>query len=163
MIAKGMMSGTGALFSPTRAATRETLAVALYALAGSPETQDYSFGDVSPEDPAYPAICYTLDLGLFSQADTFSPQQSLTREMLAVVLRRTYEQVYGGEVLRLEGLGSFSDGDQVADWARTAMGWALAEGLITPQSSALHPQGAVSRGELARSLTAFLRCIGEIT
>lgn len=158
----GILDGTGAqLFSPTRAADRATLAQCLYRLAGQPATNSYEFTDLSPEDPSYSAMCYMVDAGLFGQEAAISPRQVLTRQMLATVLYRYYTGPWGAFAESLTGLGSYFDGGQVADYAKMPLSWALAADVIRDRAGYLRPDSAVSRGELAETLMAFLRYIGE--
>lgn len=164
VVPAGLMDGNGVrMFRPSQSATRQTLALALYALANQPETEDYAFSDVPSDSPVYSAICYTVEAGILSGPEGFSPQQVLTRQMLATALYRCYTQLYGGQVDALTGLGSFPDGNQAGDYAKTALGWALECGVLSPKDGYLRPQGAVSRGELAITLAAFLGLIGEIS
>lgn len=154
VIPAGLMDcSDDALFYPTRSATRETLALALYRLAGQPSTGYLSFSDVSSESSAYPAICYAVESGLLSATDCFSPDQSLTREALAAALYQYFEHT-GGTAERLTGLGSFPDNEQIT--SRVAFGWAMANGLLTEKDGLLRPNGAVSRGELAEALAIML-------
>lgn len=161
-VSTGLMSAEGELFTPTRSASRQLMAQALYTLAGQPLSTAHSIPDVSPEAAYYPAVCYVIDAGLMWGPEGFFPELPLTRETLVTVLHQYYTAIYGGEVTKLTGLGPYSDGAEVSDASRTPMGWALAAGLISDKDGALHPQGAVSRGELAVALGTFLKLLGEI-
>jgi hypothetical protein len=152
----GIMQGTSdSLFAPTRAATREALAVTLYRMAGSPQTENLEFSDVSPDSSSYPAICWAVSQGLLEAQDSFGPKRSLTRESLVTALY-AYYRLEGGEILSLAGLGRFSDQNILATDQRTAWGWALHEGLISPVSNELRPQSTVSRLQLAQALAGLL-------
>lgn len=160
----GILGGDGdRLFHPTRAADRATLAQCLYRLAGQGETSSYEFTDLSPQDPSYSAMCYMVDAGLYGQEAVIAPGQVLSRQVLATVLYRYYTGLWGGSVERLTGLGSYADGGQVAQYAKMPLSWALAAGVVQDKEGLLRPEAAVSRGELAETLTAFLRCIGEFS
>jgi lysophospholipase L1-like esterase len=155
----GIMRGTSAsLFSPTQAATREALAVTLYRLAGSPDTETMTFSDISPDSSSYSAICWAVSQGLITAESSFEPSRSVTREVLVSALYGYYLQ-HGGEVLALAGLGRFSDQDTLPTDQRTAWGWAMHEGLISPASNKLRPQSTVSRLQLAEALASLFNLV----
>ena len=157
LVPMGILSGTSShLFSPTRAATREALALTLYRMAGSPEAPDYAVSDVPGDTELWHAVCWAMEVGIFSPAETFSPRQSVTREMLATALFRYATEYRQQPPQTLAGLGSYSDGSDTADYARVPMGWALSEGILSPTEGLLKPQSIVSRSQLALSLSALL-------
>ena len=52
---------------------------------------------------------------------------------------------------------SFRDADQISDWAREAMDWAVAQGILTgTDGGRLDPQGEATRAEAALMLQRFL-------
>lgn len=160
MVDEDVLDGTAAhLFSPTRAATRADLAQALYRLEDYPDADQWDFSDVAYEDPAYDAICWCLDAGLFSPSDSFDPDGSLTREMLATVLYRYYTDYCDGFVSTTVGLGTYQDGSAVASYARIPLGWSLSSGVLTEMDGLLRPKGAVSRGQLAVTLQILQRIL----
>jgi lysophospholipase L1-like esterase len=151
----GLMEGiSDSLFAPTQAATREALALTLYRLAGSPQTEALTFSDVSPDWESYSAICWAVSQGLLETQDSFGPKRSITRGVLVSALYGYY-QLKGGEVLAMTGLGRFSDQSSLPPEQRTAWGWALHENLLSA-SSELRPQSMVSRLQLAQALAGLL-------
>ena len=158
MVDKGLLDGTASrLFTPTRAATRSELALALYRWEGSPQASDWDLSDVASDDPAYSAVCWCLDAGLFSATDQFNPDATITREMLATVLYRYYTDYYEKFVSSTVGLGTYPDGRNVESYARIPMGWALSTDVLTDLDGMLRPKGAVSRGQLALALQNISR------
>ncbi len=150
---EGVMNGTGThLFSPTRAITREILAVTLYRMAGSPESAARTLTDVAAGSEAFSAVCWGMNTGIFSPAETFSPDDFVTREVLATALYRYYTLYAGGEVTSLTGTGSYRDGSDVSEYARIPMGWALNRGIISDTDGLLKPGALVSRSQLALCL-----------
>ena len=143
------------LFAPTRTATRETLAVTLYRLAGRPSASRHPLMDVEPDTEAYRAVCWAMDHGLFLEAAAFFPEMPVSREMLSAVLLRYYTEILGYPVTALTGLGGYSDGSDVSNYAKLPMGWALCQGILTDRDGLLRPQAAVSRGQLAEALHAL--------
>ena len=153
LVDDGILSGIAPhLFFPTRATTRSDLAQALYRMEGYPEFSDHSMYDVDAADPAYPAVCWAMDAGLFSESEWFYPDSVLTREMLSTVLYRFYADYEDGFVSATVGLGTYRDGSAVASYARIPLGWALSADILSEQNGMLKPGGAVSRGQLALSL-----------
>lgn len=153
----GVVDGTsGHLFSPTRALTREVLVLALYRLAGEPDGESRALSDVDMDTETYAAVCWAMEAGIFSPADSFSPNQSVTRQMLATVLYR-YDTAYLGNIPgQLTGIGSYPDVDRVADYARLPLSWALSCGALTDADGLLKPQSLVSRGDACLALAAWL-------
>ncbi len=159
----GVMGGvSGHLFAPTRSATRLTLAVTLYRMAGRPFTPGRSFEDLEDAGTeGYLAASWAMDWGLFLPSDYFMPDQSITREMLSAVLCRYFTLVLQGDIDALTGLGAFPDGGDVSRYAVLPMGWALHAGVLSPRDGVLRPKAAVSRGQLAVALAAIRRLARE--
>ena len=152
----GILSGTSLhLFSPTRAATREMLALTLHRMAGSPPASQRFLSDLAPDSASWQAVCWAMDVGIFSPAEEFSPQQTVTREMLATALFRYATEFRQQPPQALVGLGSYADGSAASEYARVPMGWALSAGILSPVDDLLKPQSAVSRSQLALSLAAL--------
>ena len=83
----------------------------------------------------------------------FSPDAALTRESLAAILFR-----YAGGQADADQLGSYADGAGVSAWAREAMNWAVAQGLITGKSGGrLDPGGTASRAEVSAILMRYVQ------
>ena len=157
MVDDGILYGTDThLFSPTRAVTRAELAQALYRMEGSPDAYQWDLADVDYDAPAYDAVCWCLDEGLFSAGDWFEPDAIVTREMLATVLYRYYTDYCEGFVSTTVGLGTYRDGRDVSSYAKIPFGWSLSSGVLSEQDGMLHPAGAVSRGQLAIALRNLL-------
>ena len=149
-----IMYGTAEnLFSPARAATRETLAVTLYRMAGSPETELRSFSDVTANQEA---ISWAAEAGILTGDESFYPKRGLTRQELAAALYGYYTKVAGREVMALAGVGGYPDREQLADHAAVAYGWAMYQGILTVEGDQLRPQALVSRGQLAIALAKLL-------
>ncbi len=151
---KGIMRGTTeTLFSPARTATRETLAVTLYRMAGSPAVESVPFSDVYSNQTAISwAVKYDILLG----DGAFHPKRSLTRQELAAALYRYYTVIAEKVVTILQGVGSYPDRDALADNTALAFGWAMQQGMISAENGYLRPGTLVSRGHLAIALTKLL-------
>lgn len=158
MLEKGIMQGTSeVLFSPTRAASRATLAVTLYRMSGSPEVEIQSFSDVASDDDHIAAISWAARSGLLLGEDAFYPNRSLTRQELAQSLMRYGVDIMGIEVTALTGVGQYADREELAAGTEVAFGWCIYNGLIQVSDNQLRPRDIVSRGELAQALAALIR------
>ena len=152
-----IMYGTGEnLFSPARTATRETLAVTLYRMAGSPETEPSNFSDVTEN---VNAISWAAENGILPGEGNFYPNRGLTRQELAAALYGYYTNVAGKEATALAGVGGYPDREQLNDAAAVAFGWAMHQDILNVQDGYLRPQALVSRGQLALALAKFLQII----
>jgi hypothetical protein len=86
----------------------------------------------------------------------FGTDDNVTREQMAVILYR-YAQYKGYDVTAATALDGYTDASTVSGWARTAMGWANGEGLITGRTATtLAPGGETTRAEVASILMRFV-------
>ena len=53
-------------------------------------------------------------------------------------------------------LGDFPDANQVSDYARNAIQWAVCEGIINGSDGRLLPQGSATRAQVAAILMRFI-------
>lgn len=92
--------------------------------------------------------------------DTFAPNATVTREQMAAILYR-YAAFKGIGVSAAVDLGSFSDFDSVSVYARSAMAWAAAEGIINGTTDGrLMPDGGATRAQVAAILHRYIEnCI----
>ena len=156
--AAGLMKGTGpGLFSPGGTVTRGQIAAILHRLAGEPAVRGSSFSDVA--DGAYysEAVAWTARQGVAEgfPDGTFRPDLPVSRQQLAVILWRYagLEKADSGARASLQG---FPDAGEVGGYAREAMGWALAEGILRGTGDGkLQPQGRAARGQTAVLLERF--------
>ena len=85
----------------------------------------------------------------------FGPNDSITREQLAVILFR-YAQSKGlAAVDAAEHLNAFADAADVSSYAVQAMNWAVGQGLIQGSNGLLLPQGTADRAQIAAVLHRF--------
>ena len=120
------MNGVGDdTFDPNGIGTRAMVVTMLWRLAGEPEAGEAVFTDLDEDSWYYQAVNWAAGTGavLGTSEDTFSPDEPITREQLAVILYR-YAQAQGlgfaGDwAFRLD----YSDADQISDYAYEAMCW----------------------------------------
>lgn len=124
-------------------------------------TED-SLADV-PADAFYAgAAAWAVENGLLSGVDMpdgskqFQGNADVTREQVAVFLMR-YAQSLGMDVSAREKV-DFPDADELSDFAKDAMSWAVAEGLFTGDDTTgeLNPTDGAARAEVAAVLMRFI-------
>ena len=146
-------------FSPNGTMTRSMLVTVLWRVEGElTVNRTAPFADVSAGTWYTDAVAWANVTGIVNgtNATTFDPDGSVTREQIATILYR-YAKTKSWDISGASSLGSFPDGAQVSDWAARAMEWTYAEGLITGKDgSRLDPQGQASRAEVATILMRFL-------
>ena len=106
-------------------------------------------------------------MGSGTSDTTFSPNQAVTREQIAVILMAFAAQVPGAERPAAPAdLAAFPDGAQVSGWARDAMADAVALGVLggaeVNGTLWLRPQGQATRAEVATVLAGFGRSVAHL-
>ena len=160
---KGLFSGMSAdTFGPGVTMDRAMLVTVLYRLAGSPQDQMDSatatFDDVSPDSWYAPYVSWGASQGVTAGmgGGLFAPEQSVTRQQVLVMLRGFAASQLVIELTGQPALTQYGDYDQVADWAKEAVSWAVANNLITPSAeNTLRPADTASRAEVAGILMNF--------
>jgi hypothetical protein len=75
---------------------------------------------------------------------------SVTREQLVTMLYR-----YAGSPDATGSLAGFADASSVSAYAKDAMTWAVANGIVTGSNGNLDPQGNASRAQVAAILQRY--------
>ncbi len=155
----GVMNGTSAVgFSPDTVLSRNQICQLLYNLEGSPAVSgSSSFQDVPGSSWYSKAVNWAAQKGLVSGVgkNRFDPKSSLTREQLASILYR-YSKYKGFSTSETASLDKFPDASSVGGWAREAVQWAVASGLIAGTTgSRLLPKGSATRAEAASLFMRF--------
>lgn len=160
---KGIMAGNNGCFSPNMALSRGMMAQILYNIEGSAGSFSLVYPDVLFSDWYANAVSWVSAHGIMSGygSGLFGANDSLTREQLALTLYQ-YAQVKGYDISAAAELTSFVDDHTTSDWARPAMQWAVANGLISGKSgNRLDPQGTATRAEVAQILMNFAEKIAK--
>ena len=153
-----VMEGTGgSTFAPAKSLTRAEVVQILYNLEGKPAmTGTTSFED-SVSHWAKTPIAWAQQTGVVDgyEDNTFRPEKAVTRDELAQMLYN-YAQYKGYDLTNAGDLTQFPDGDQVSDWAETAMSWANGKKLINGfEDDTLRPGGNSTRAQAASILMKF--------
>lgn len=156
----GLMSGSSATtFVPTAAATRAQLVTILWRDAGKPaHSGSVSFADVPAGMYYTDAVLWAAENGIVSPSENFNSNGSMERQQLSAMLYR-YAAYRGLDTSARADLSAYADSGSIAPWAKDAMAWTAAEGLITGDNKKqLLPSGTANRAQLA---TILMRLFGS--
>ena len=153
-----MVGATETTFEPEGTVTRGMLIAVLYRLAGKPAAEAAGeFTDVPASAYYAKAIAWAAQEKIAAgyPDGTFRPEELVTREQMAAFLYR-YTAAQGDDVSARGELDGYTDAGQISRWAREAMSWANAEGLIVGTSATtLRPGATATRAQLASILKRF--------
>ena len=163
--AKGLMVGTSdTTFGPYQTLSRAMVTAMLHRLAGTPEAKTATgFGDVAADSWYGAAVAWAAENAVVSGLgdNRFAPLRDVTREQLAVMLFR-YARAMGYDVSKTAELSAFADAGEVSDWAKEAMQWAVANGLLAGADGKLMPQGNATRAEAAAVMQRFCQSFADV-
>ena len=154
-------------FGPQETMTRNMMAAILYRLEGSPAVGwKQIFGDVANGLWYSQAVIWAEENGVVSgYADgSFGPNDNVTREQFIAMLYR-YAKLKGYDVSARADFGTFADGSKLSDYAREAMSWAVATGLVAGRyagenSLYLAAEDTATRAEIAALIQRFTEAYG---
>jgi uncharacterized repeat protein (TIGR02543 family) len=154
-----LMIGTSdTTFTPYGTTTRAMVATTLWRMDGSPEPEgENSFTDVENGKWYTEAITWAHENGItVGYGDNlFGTNDPVTREQLAAFFYR-YAEYKGYDTTITDSLDRFIDKDDVSDWAKDAMAWAIGYGLIEGrENNVLDPKDNATRAEFAAMLHRF--------
>ena len=152
---KSLFNGTGTNeFSPGDSMTRGMF-VTVLGKANKLDTSAYGtskFMDVPANAYYAPYVTWAAEVGVVSgtSATTFSPDNSITREDMAVMLYR-YAKAYGYDTSYEEAkLLDFPDCNKISSYAQVPMAWAVTHGVLAGSDGYLNPKGYATRAETAQ-------------
>ena len=159
VFANDLMVGTGdATFSPEISTSRAMIAVTLWRMEGEPAAKGANpYTDVENGAWYTEAITWANENGIAEGYgnDSFQPETPVTREQLAAFFYR-YAEYKRYDITITGSLDRFNDKDNVSEWAKDIMAWAVGYGLIGGKdNNMLDPQGEATRAEFAAMLQRF--------
>lgn len=145
-------------FAPNAKMTRAMFVTVLYRLAGEPEGKEATpFADVSKERYYFRAVCWAYQEGIVKGVSqtAFAPNKQITRQEMVTMLYR-----YAGNAAKDGGsrqgdLSGFPDAASVSGWAKEAMTWAVAQGILIGSDGALQPARDATRAEAVTVVCRF--------
>ena len=159
----GIMNGISGTrnFAPDEPLTRAMFATIIYRMEGSPkESYSAKFPDVPDGNYFSVPIIWANKAGIInghSNTGLFGTRENITREDMVVIMYR-YCKVKGLASGDRADLGRFPDADQISGYAKEAVQWAVANGIINGRSNTgmLDPKGNASRVETAAIIQRFM-------
>ncbi len=157
------MSGTK-LFMPEANITRAELSAVLFNMAGQQATGDKNasfptkFDDVDKDAWFAETVAWASQAGVMNgyDADSFGPFDNASREQVACILYN-YAKAQGKDVSVKDAdaaLAKYTDGASVSSWAKTAVAWAVENGVMG-NGSKLNCFGTITRAEVAAMAVNF--------
>jgi len=146
------------LYAPDNSLTRATLVTLLYRMENEPSAPANAFSDVASGAWYENAVAWAAEkeIVLGMGEGIFAPDVNITREQIAVILYK-YTKFKGGDVSKTADLTAFSDVQSISDWAKDAMSWAVAEGLIQGMGEGTVAPGAnATRAQIATILMRYM-------
>ena len=108
------------------------------------------------------AINWAFEKGVVNGTSptTFSPNDAITRQDMATILYNYTKNVLDLDVYDTADLTGYPDYSSISDYARTAMSWAGAQGLICGADNGmgvvtLQPKGDATRAQTAAVIMRF--------
>lgn len=160
-VTEGLMTGTSAsTISPDMITSRAQLVTLLWRIENSPAPEaKASFTDLT-DNWYIDAVSWASENGIVKGTGdtTFSPNRDLTRQEVATFIFR-YAAFKGTEGSARAELSDFPDHEKVADFAKEALSFAVADGIITGVTSngsvLLDPMGVATRAQIATILMRY--------
>ena len=149
------------MFEQDSTMTRAMFVTVLGRVAGA-DTSKYTattYSDVPAGQWYTPFVGWASENGIVLGYDdkTFGPDDQVTREQMAAILYR-YAKYAGKDVNTVDSttFQTFTDADQVSDYAKEPMIWATAKGLINGMgNNTLAPQNTATRAQVAQIVKNF--------
>ena len=164
-VTHGLFGGTSEnTFEPDSTMTRSMLVAVLWRYEGQPKGYKNTFADVNAKNGGWyiDAVAWAAANNICGGVGggKFDPEGIVTREQMATILYR-YSEWKGFDTSKRADFSSFPDANKVSSWAKTAMKWAVAEGLIggSKEGNATYilPTNGATRAQVATILMRYIQ------
>ena len=154
-VSEKLFSGTSSTtFSPEEPMTRGMFVTVLGKKARIDPAQytESSFSDVKAGVWYAPNVEWAAQNGIVNGTGggRFSPNKSVTREQMAVILYNYAKFTNCDLTVRAGLLEQFPDGNKVSGYAKYPMEWAITHGIINGNGGKLDPSGTATRAQVAQ-------------
>lgn len=163
----GYMSGTGNnKFDPNGRVSRAQMAQILYNFAGRPDmtNAENPFTDVKRDAWYGSAVLFAKTTGIVNgtSSTTYSPNNYITREQVAVMLMGYYKASTGNTPsVNNSVLNSYTDKNMISSWAQNAIAWAVEHKIMSGVgNNKIDPKGTCTRAQLAQFIMNYCENIG---
>lgn len=157
----GYVNGVGGgKFEPDRQLTRAEFVTMLYRMASKPAANTAAaFADVPAGVWYQDALNWAAEKGYVNGTgtNTFSPNGRITRQEVVTILFR-----YSGSQSSAETMfaaiydSQFTDSDEIAPWAKSAVYWAIYNSVINGTTgTTISPTGTATRAQVAAILVRY--------
>ena len=161
--ALGLVNGVGGgLYDTNSPMTRGSLATVLYRLSQGKPNYKVAFRDVASGKYYTEGVAWAAKANVVTgyTADTFAPDDVITRGQLAVMLARYAKLIGLNTAADVTSLDKFVDGESTADWAVDGVAWCVEQGILQGKGQDNLDSGAnVTRAEVAVMLDRFIALI----
>ena len=155
---RGLINGkTETEFAPDDKVTRAEFVSLLYRLSGDETVFCEKFNDVKADDWYSIAVSWAVEKGITSgtSADSFSPDETITREMAVVFIARYLG--YKETKISYDGSPDFADNEMISEWALTSVAAIKNVGIISgKENNVFAPLDSATRGETAKILVNMI-------
>ena len=155
-ISEGLFNGTSEItFTPDGTMTQGMFVTVLANKTENYSAHQYtgsSFADVAAGQWYAPPVEWASQSKLVNGVGNgcFAPNDSVSREQLAVILYH-YAKGCGADTSTTAGaLGAFTDNGNISGFARTAMEWAVSHKVLNGAEGKLDPKGTATRAQVAQ-------------
>lgn len=159
---KGLMTGLNeTTFGPSQNLARAQFAVILYRMEDEPKVEDINpFPDVENDTWYTDAIIWAYENEIitgYTDTGKFGPSDDITREQIATMMFR-YEKYKNQDNGKRAELTSFPDVDKVQAYAKEALQWCVANGIIEGTGvteKIIDPQASTIRAVCATIISRY--------
>jgi len=122
-----------------------------------------SFNDVTPDMWFAESIAMAAQLGLIQGVapGQFAPEQTISREQLAVMAYRLVQLKNPGLIPEKASNLEFLDEEEISDYARSAVAFLASQGIVLGSNGEFFPRATASRQEAAVILYRLLMYLGD--
>ncbi|KQO12073.1 S-layer homology domain-containing protein [Paenibacillus sp. Leaf72] len=166
LAARDMISGSGSnQFAPNKSITRAEFAKILAGVAGA-HVSGYTvsaFGDVKAGDWYLPYVSWAAEHKIVegSSSNEFKPNVSISREEMAVMLKRFTDQA-DFTLPKTASAVTFADQSSISSWAADAVASLQQAEIISGKgANAFDPKGGATRAEAAKMLAVLHQNINK--
>ena len=149
-VENGLISGSDGYINPDDYMTRAEMAAIISRATGCQTEADISeFTDVKDTDWYYSPMAKAVYMKGFKGSDgKLNPENNITRQEAFVVLARVFG-IATNPVSDYSAIDSFTDKDQIADWAKDSLNMIIREGYVGGNDGKVNPLDNITRAEFA--------------